>query len=53
MYMDLLKRLNESTIVCRWVLVGVGTNLRPLERMHFSGGAGSWLVRFTMRLLLV
>ena len=51
--MDLLKRLNESTIVYRWVLVGVGTNLRPLERMLFSVGVGSWLMRFTMRLLLV
>ena len=27
--MDLLKRLNELTMVCLWVLDGVGMNLKP------------------------
>ncbi len=41
--MDLLKRLNESTMVCLWVLDGVGMNLRPLDRMDFNGFS-NWIV---------
>lgn len=51
--MVLLNFLNDSMMVSIFVGVGVGTKLRPLERMDWSGCGILVLVRLTMRLLFV
>ena len=53
MHMDCLNCLNEIEIVFRSVFYGVGMNLKPFDNVDLSGGASFWLVRLTMRLLLV